>query len=77
MGENGARVAWSGAGLSLPRRLLSPRGVRLATRRVLGDPGYGERAREIAAWSAENDGAARAAELVEEAPRDEPASGSS
>ena len=69
MGENGARVAWSGAGLSLPRRLLSPRGVRLAVRRLLGDERYRARAEEIAAWATENDGAASAAELVEEAAR--------
>jgi UDP:flavonoid glycosyltransferase YjiC (YdhE family) len=69
MGENGARVAWSGTGVSLPGRLLSPRGVRLATRQVLGDPGYRAKAREVAAWSAANDGAARAADLVETAAR--------
>lgn len=68
-GENGARVAWSGAGLSLARRFLSPRGVRLAVRRLLGDGSYRARAEEIAAWAAENDGAANAAELVEEAAR--------
>jgi UDP:flavonoid glycosyltransferase YjiC (YdhE family) len=66
-GENGARVAWSGAGLSLARRFLSPRAVRLAVRRLIGDGTYGERAGEIAAWAAENDGAANAAQLVEEA----------
>ena len=65
MAENGARVAWSGAGLSLPRRLLSPRGVRLATRRILGDGAHTARARELAAWSSAHDGAARAADLVE------------
>ena len=69
MAENGARVAWSGAGLSLPRRLLSPRGVRLATRRILGDGAYTARAQELAAWSAAHDGAARAADLVEEEAR--------
>jgi MGT family glycosyltransferase len=69
MGENGARVAWSGTGVALPRRLLSPRGVRLAARQVLGDPAYRARAGEVAAWSAANDGAARAAELVEETAR--------
>ena len=58
MAENGARVAWSGAGLSLPRRLLSPRGVRLATRRILSDGRYRARAAELAAWSIKNDGAA-------------------
>ncbi|MGH2984635.1 MAG: glycosyltransferase [Solirubrobacterales bacterium] len=66
-GENGARVAWSGAGLSLARRFLSPRGVRLAVRRLLGDGRYRARAEEIAAWAAENDGAANAANLVEDA----------
>lgn len=70
MAENGARVAWSGTGLSLPRRLLSPRGVRLAVRRVLADPRYRERARAVAEWSRRNDGAARAAELCEQAARD-------
>jgi UDP:flavonoid glycosyltransferase YjiC (YdhE family) len=69
MAENAARVAWSGAGLSVPRRLLSPRAVRLATRRLLGERSFRARAREIAAWSAAHDGAAAAAGLVEEAAR--------
>jgi len=68
-GENGARVAWSRAGLSLARRFLSSRGVRLAVRRLLGDGRYRGRAEEIAAWAAGNDGATNAAELVEEAAR--------
>ena len=71
MSENGARVAWSGSGLSLPRRLVSSRGIRVTTRRILGDPSYAERARELATWARENDGATRAAELVEEAARNE------
>jgi UDP:flavonoid glycosyltransferase YjiC (YdhE family) len=69
MGENATRVAWSGAGLSVPRRLLSRRSVRLATRRLLGEPRYAERAREIAAWSEAHDGAAAAADLIEDAAR--------
>ena len=69
MGENGARVAWSGAGLSLPRRLMSPRAIRLAARRILGDPTYRERADAIQQWSKENDGAERAAELCEQVAR--------
>ena len=40
MAENAARVRWAGAGVSLPRRLHDARGVRLAVRRVLGDPRY-------------------------------------
>jgi UDP:flavonoid glycosyltransferase YjiC (YdhE family) len=69
MAENAARVAWSGAGLSVPRRLLSKRAVRYAVRRLLGEESFGARAREIAAWSSEHDGAATAADLVENAAR--------
>jgi UDP:flavonoid glycosyltransferase YjiC (YdhE family) len=65
MAENSARVAWAGAGVSLPRRLVTPRGVRLAVRRLLGEPSYAARARELREWSALNDGAANAADLVE------------
>jgi UDP:flavonoid glycosyltransferase YjiC (YdhE family) len=65
MAENSARVAWAGAGVSLPRRLVSPRGVRLAVRRVLGEPSYAVRARELREWSELHDGAANAADHVE------------
>ena len=47
--------------------LLSPGGVRLAVKRILGDPAYRRRAREIQAWSERHDGASRAADLVEQA----------
>ncbi len=69
MGENAARVAWSGAGLSVPRRLLSRRAVRLAVRLLLGEERFTARTQEIAAWSQAHDGAAAAADLVEEAAR--------
>ena len=69
MGENAARVAWSGAGLSVPRRLLSPRSIRLATRRLLAEERFTSRAREIAMWSDSHDGASAAAGLVEEVAR--------
>jgi MGT family glycosyltransferase len=65
MAENGARVAWAGAGLMLPRPLLRPTPMRWAVRRILADGRFAERARAIAAWSRDNDGAARGAELVE------------
>ncbi len=39
MAENGARVAWSGAGLMLPWRLLSAGSLRLVVRRLLDEPG--------------------------------------
>jgi UDP:flavonoid glycosyltransferase YjiC (YdhE family) len=69
MAENAARVAWSGAGLSVPRRLLSRRAVRFAVRRLLGEQRFTEQAQEIAAWSETHDGAGAAADLVEEAAR--------
>jgi len=65
MGENTARVAWAGVGVGLPRRLTTARGVRLAVRKLLADPGYRQRAQEIARWSAEHDGAACAADELE------------
>jgi UDP:flavonoid glycosyltransferase YjiC (YdhE family) len=69
MGENAARVAWSGTGLSVPRRLLSRRAIRLATRRLLAEPQFRGRALAVAEWSEAHDGAAAAAERVEEAAR--------
>jgi MGT family glycosyltransferase len=65
MAENGARVAWAGAGLMLPWRLLGGTTLRLAVRRVLADRRVAERAERIAAWARGNDGAERGAELVE------------
>jgi UDP:flavonoid glycosyltransferase YjiC (YdhE family) len=65
MGENAARVAWAGVGVSLPRRMTTPRGVRLAARKVLGDPAYAERAGELKRWSEGNDGTQVAADAVE------------
>lgn len=63
--EHGARVAWSGAGLMVPRWLLRPAPLRLAVRRLLQDRRFADRAREIAAWSRAHDGAAAGTELVE------------
>lgn len=63
--ENGARVAWAGAGMMLPNRLLGPRSLRASVRMLLGDPRFAARAGTIAAWAREHDGAAAGAELVE------------
>jgi UDP:flavonoid glycosyltransferase YjiC (YdhE family) len=63
--DNGARLRWAGAGLTLPHALVRPRTVRLAVRRLLGDERFAARAREIGAWVAAHDGATRGAELVE------------
>jgi UDP:flavonoid glycosyltransferase YjiC (YdhE family) len=64
--ENAARVRWAGVGVSLPRRFQTARGVRLAVRRLLAAPDYRRRARELGDWAAANDGAATAADAVEE-----------
>ena len=65
MSETAMRVAWAGAGLSLPWRLCRPAPLRWATRRLLHEPSFAAKAEEIAAWGRENDGAAQGAELVE------------
>jgi UDP:flavonoid glycosyltransferase YjiC (YdhE family) len=66
MSETAMRVAWAGCGLSLPWRLCRPAPLRWAARRLLEDHSFAERARKLSAWAAENDGAARGAELVEQ-----------
>ena len=66
MAENAARVAWAGCGVSLPRRLVTPRGVRLAVRKLLADPGYAQRAGALREWSERHDGGELAARAVEE-----------
>jgi UDP:flavonoid glycosyltransferase YjiC (YdhE family) len=66
MGENAARADWAGVGVRLPWRFLSSATLRLAVRRALATPGLAERAAELRRWSEDNDGAARAADLVEE-----------
>jgi MGT family glycosyltransferase len=65
MNENAARIDWAGVGVRVPRRLCRPAPVRLAVRRALAEPRLRERARELAAWAAQHDGPARAADLVE------------
>jgi UDP:flavonoid glycosyltransferase YjiC (YdhE family) len=65
MNENAARVSWAGAGVALPRRFITPRGVRLALRKLLGDPGYARRAAELRDWALEHDGGSTAAAEVE------------
>jgi UDP:flavonoid glycosyltransferase YjiC (YdhE family) len=65
MAENSARVAWAGAGLMLPWRLLGSGPLRWAMRRTLGDPSFGERATEVAAWAQENDGSEHGVTLAE------------
>jgi UDP:flavonoid glycosyltransferase YjiC (YdhE family) len=70
MAENAARIDWTGVGVRLPWRLLTPLAVRLAVERALSDRGgYLSRAAELATWAASHDGPTRAAELLEELAR--------
>ncbi len=65
MAENTARVAWAGVGIGLPRRLTTPRGIRLAVRKLLTEPSYKQRAEEIKRWSQTHNGPATAADELE------------
>ncbi len=65
MAENAARVAWARVGVSLPRRLITSRGVRLAVRRVLSDGEHARRARELGCWAEAHPGHVAAADAVE------------
>jgi UDP:flavonoid glycosyltransferase YjiC (YdhE family) len=66
MGENAARLDWSGAGIRLPWRLLGARSLRLAVERAL-DPrlALADRAAQFRRWAERHDGAVSAADLVE------------
>ena len=63
MAETGARVAWAGAGLMLPGRLLGPRTLRRTARLLLRDRSFVTRAAAIAPNS--RGGALQGAESVE------------
>ncbi len=65
MNENAARVDWAGAGVRVPRRFLSPRVIRLAVERALGDASIAARAGELADWARGHDAGDVAARLVE------------
>lgn len=66
MSENAIRVAWAGAGLSLPWRLCQRGPLRWSVRRIMGEESFRKRARELAAWRQQHDGAMRGAQLVGE-----------
>jgi MGT family glycosyltransferase len=69
MSETAMRVDWAGCGLSLPWRLCQPTPLRWAAQRLLGDRSFAARARELATWAREHDGADRGAELIEQLAR--------
>jgi UDP:flavonoid glycosyltransferase YjiC (YdhE family) len=65
MNENAARVDWAGAGIRVPRRFVSPRPIRLAVQRALGDASIRTRALELSTWTRDHDPGVTAAVLVE------------
>jgi MGT family glycosyltransferase len=66
MNENAARLDWAGAGVRVPRRFISPRVLRLAVERALGDGAIRARAQELARWAGAHDAGQTAARLVEQ-----------
>jgi UDP:flavonoid glycosyltransferase YjiC (YdhE family) len=64
MAENAARVDWAGLGVRLPRRLCTPRGVRLAVRRALRSD-LRPRVQRVADWIAAHDARSRAVDAIE------------
>ena len=65
MAENAERVAWAGAGLTVPGRLRRASTIRWAVRTLLEDDRYRRRAEEIGASEWARGGADRAAAAVE------------
>jgi UDP:flavonoid glycosyltransferase YjiC (YdhE family) len=65
MAENAERVAWAGAGLTVPSRLRSGSTLRWAVRALLEDGRYRRQAAEIAGSPWASGGAARAADALE------------
>ncbi len=66
MNENAARLDWAGAGVRVPRRFTTPRVLRLAVERALGDGAIRDHARELARWASAHDAGETASRLVEE-----------
>jgi UDP:flavonoid glycosyltransferase YjiC (YdhE family) len=63
--ELAARVAWSGVGIGMRAQRAQPAKVRAAVRRLLGEPGFRQRAEALAAEMAAYDGPRRSADLLE------------
>jgi UDP:flavonoid glycosyltransferase YjiC (YdhE family) len=66
MNENAARLDWSGAGVRLPHRFITPRALRRALERILEDDSIAARAGELGAWASRHDPPSTAARLVEQ-----------
>jgi UDP:flavonoid glycosyltransferase YjiC (YdhE family) len=63
--DSARRVAWAGAGIDLRTGRPTPSQVRDAVARVLGDPAYRRRARELGASMLAAGGTARSVDLIE------------
>jgi MGT family glycosyltransferase len=64
--DNARRAAQAGVGLRLTPRHCTARGLRAAVERLLYEPAFGERARQLADRLAQEPGPARAAVLLEQ-----------
>ena len=65
MNENAARLDWAGAGVRVPRRFVSPRPLRLAVERALGEPSIRAAGARDGRWLRSHDCRGTAARLVE------------
>jgi UDP:flavonoid glycosyltransferase YjiC (YdhE family) len=65
MAENASRIGWAGVGVALPRRLVTPTGVRMAVTKLLSDPGFKQRAEVMGEWYRRHGGAVVASETLE------------
>jgi UDP:flavonoid glycosyltransferase YjiC (YdhE family) len=66
MNENAARLDWAGAGVRVPSRFVSPRPIRLAVEKVLGEPSIRARARDLGVWATNHKAGEVAARQVEQ-----------
>ena len=62
--ENAARVRWAKVGVAVPNRFISSETIAAAVEKLLADPSYTQRARALAAWSAQHDAAGAAADEI-------------
>jgi MGT family glycosyltransferase len=65
MNENAVRLDWAGAGVRLPRRFTTPRTLRLAVERALGDASMRARASELSGWVRAQNAAETSTRLIE------------
>ena len=64
--EINARIDWAGVGVNLRTQHPSPEQVRNGVRRVLAEPGYRQRAQQLATEYGRYDAPVRAADLLEQ-----------